>query len=141
MQSHTYHVLTIHMVNKMIRCETFIIWDRVRFLSAWHNSAIAFLKYVAYNHPIFSKMYHFMSSLIRWDVVILVSSGNVLGIWICGCGCSLFSGFSKSVGAHSTTLITLLRIPYLCHFGSTSFVLPIQPKYSILLIELSEYVK
>ena len=30
------------------------------------------------------------------------------------------------------TLITLLRIPYLCHFGSTSFVLPIWPKYCIL---------
>ena len=27
------------------------------------------------------------------------------------------------------TLITLLRVPYLCHFGSTSFVLPIWPKY------------
>jgi hypothetical protein len=26
------------------------------------------------------------------------------------------------------TLITLLRVPYLCHFGSTSFVLPIRPK-------------
>ena len=32
-----------------------------------------------------------------------------------------------------TTLITLLRIPYLCHFGSTSFVLPIWPKYGILI--------
>ena len=31
-----------------------------------------------------------------------------------------------------TTLITLLRIPYLCHFGSSSFVLPIRPKYGIL---------
>ena len=30
------------------------------------------------------------------------------------------------------TLITLLRIPYLCHFGSTSFVLPIRPNYGIL---------
>ena len=30
------------------------------------------------------------------------------------------------------TLITLLRIPYLCHFGSTSFVLPIWTKYGIL---------
>ena len=29
-------------------------------------------------------------------------------------------------------LITLLRIPYLCHFGSTSFVLQIRPKYGIL---------
>ena len=29
-------------------------------------------------------------------------SGNALGIWICRCGCSLFSGFSKSAGAHST---------------------------------------
>ena len=27
------------------------------------------------------------------------------------------------------TLITLLRVPYLCHFDSTSFVLPIRPKY------------
>ena len=27
-----------------------------------------------------------------------------------------------------TTLITLLRIPYLCHFGSSSFVLPIRTK-------------
>ena len=26
------------------------------------------------------------------------------------------------------TLITLLRVPALCHFGSTSFVLPIRPK-------------
>ena len=25
------------------------------------------------------------------------------------------------------TLMTLLRIPYVCHFGSTSFVLPIRP--------------
>ena len=31
-----------------------------------------------------------------------------------------------------STLITLLRIPYLCHFGSTSFVLLIWPKYGIL---------
>ena len=30
------------------------------------------------------------------------------------------------------TLITLLIVPYLCHFGSSSFVLPIQPKYDIL---------
>ena len=30
------------------------------------------------------------------------------------------------------TLITLLRVPYLCHFGSTSFVLPIRPKYGTL---------
>ena len=30
------------------------------------------------------------------------------------------------------TLITLLRILCLCHFGSTSFVLPIRPKYGIL---------
>ena len=30
------------------------------------------------------------------------------------------------------TLITLQRVPYLCHFGSTSFVLPIRPKNSIL---------
>ena len=29
-------------------------------------------------------------------------------------------------------LITLLRVPYVCHFGSTSFVLPIRPKYGIL---------
>jgi hypothetical protein len=29
-------------------------------------------------------------------------------------------------------LITLLRILYLCHFGSTNFVLPIRPKYGIL---------
>ena len=33
---------------------------------------------------------------------------------------------------HLPTLITLLRIPYLCHFGSTSFLLPNRPKYSIL---------
>ena len=30
------------------------------------------------------------------------------------------------------TLITLLRVPYLCHFRSTSFVLPIRPKYHTL---------
>ena len=30
------------------------------------------------------------------------------------------------------TLITLLRVPYLCHFGSTSFVLQIRPKYGTL---------
>ena len=30
------------------------------------------------------------------------------------------------------TLITLLRLPYLCHFGSTSFALPNRPKYGIL---------
>ena len=30
------------------------------------------------------------------------------------------------------TLITLLRVQYLCHFGSTSFVLPIRPKYGTL---------
>ena len=29
-------------------------------------------------------------------------------------------------------MITVLRIPYLCHFGSSSFVLPIRPKYGIL---------
>ena len=29
-------------------------------------------------------------------------------------------------------LITLLRKPIFCHFGSTSFVLPIRPKYGIL---------
>ena len=44
LQSHTYHVLTIHMVNKMIRCETFIIWNKVRFLSICHNSAKTLLK-------------------------------------------------------------------------------------------------
>ena len=30
------------------------------------------------------------------------------------------------------TLLSLLRIPIFCHFGSTSFVLPIRPKDSIL---------
>ena len=30
------------------------------------------------------------------------------------------------------TLLSLLRIPIFCHFGSTSFVLPIRPKNSIL---------
>ena len=29
-------------------------------------------------------------------------------------------------------LITQLRVPYLCHFSSPSFVLPIRPKYGIL---------
>ena len=32
----------------------------------------------------------------------LSSTGNALGIWICGWGCSLFSGFTQSAGAHST---------------------------------------
>ena len=32
----------------------------------------------------------------------------------------------------SPTLLSLLRISIFCHFGSTSFVLPIQPKNSIL---------
>ena len=32
----------------------------------------------------------------------IIITGNALGIWICGCRCSLFSGFSKSVSAHST---------------------------------------
>ena len=31
-----------------------------------------------------------------------------------------------------TTLIPLLRISIFCHFGSTSFVLPIRPKYHTL---------
>ena len=31
-----------------------------------------------------------------------------------------------------TTLLSLLRIPIFCHFGSTSFVMPIRPKYGIL---------
>ena len=30
-----------------------------------------------------------------------------------------------------TTLISLLRISIFCHFGSTSFVLPIRPEYGI----------
>ena len=37
-----------------------------------------------------------------------------------------------------STLITILRVPYLCHFSSTSFVLPIQAYHTVLLIELSE---
>ena len=32
------------------------------------------------------------------------------------------------------TLITLLRVPNLCYFGSTSFVLPIRPKNCIEFI-------
>ena len=39
---------------------------------------------------------------------------------------------SKEQRYQRPTLITLLRIPYLCHFGSSSFVLPIQPKYGTL---------
>ena len=31
-----------------------------------------------------------------------------------------------------STLLSLLRISIFCHFGSTSFVLPIRPKNSIL---------
>ena len=31
------------------------------------------------------------------------------------------------LGLNRATLITLLRVPFLCHFGSTSFVLPIRP--------------
>ena len=32
----------------------------------------------------------------------------------------------------TNTLLSLLRIPIFCHFGSTSFVLPIRPKDSII---------
>ena len=37
---------------------------------------------------------------------------------------------------YGTTLITLLRIPYLCHFGSTSFVLPIRPKNRVMRVRV-----
>ena len=37
------------------------------------------------------------------------------------------------------TLITLLRIPYLGRIGSTKLVLPKWHKYTVFLIELSEY--
>ena len=36
----------------------------------------------------------------------------------------------KIINIH--TLITLLRVPYLCHFGSSSFVLPIRPIVPVL---------
>ena len=39
----------------------------------------------------------------------------------------LYCTFLKSL-----TLITLLRVPHLCHFSSTSFVLPIRPIVPVL---------
>ena len=42
--------------------------------------------------------------------------------------CKLMDETQMSKSSEDTTLITLLRVPYLCHFGSTSFVLPIWPK-------------
>ena len=42
------------------------------------------------------------------------SSGNVLEIWICGYGCSLFSGFSKSVAAHSTRSLKISGCKRVC---------------------------
>ena len=40
----------------------------------------------------------------------------------------LFTANKIKSSESGSTLITLLGVPYLCHFGSTSFVLPIQPK-------------
>ena len=49
-----------------------------------------------------------------------------------------FLFISGGLSKYLTTLIPLLRISIFCHFGSTSFVLPIRPKDGIL--EVSEYV-
>ena len=46
-------------------------------------------------------------------------------------GCSALNLTTDSY-ATNLTLIPLLRISIFCHFGSTSFVLPIQPKDGIL---------
>ena len=55
-----------------------------------------------------------------------------------GENCVLIKSFDPNVDldfpkiVQNFTLITLLGVPYLCHFGSTSFVLPIRPKYGTL---------
>ena len=38
---------------------------------------------------------------------------------------------NRRKAANNPTLITLLRVPYLVHFGSSSFVLPIRPIYRL----------
>jgi hypothetical protein len=53
------------------------------------------------------------------DLERVIERGIVAKLW---CGKSI------RVSTNKSTLITLLRVPYLCHFGSTSFVLPIRPK-------------
>ena len=67
-----------------------------------------------------------LSFLLTWDNIPVQNCHRVLCILDMGLAYSALNGHFGHVHC---TLITLSKVLYLCHFGSTSFVLPIRPKY------------